>query len=370
MMVTGGAINTAGTVQYPCEIYTGAVPVMIDLTGIPFGVTGSQFIQQGWPPPFAGVASLHAHDKYIGPFFDLEYEGVQYFSVASMLAAQGIMAPFDLTAVPMGVATSMLADLHVDTLMVGTLPALIGSATLEVRSGTLIQNLPFFTLLASGQIGTVGTVNAYLPGLRLTATGLAGGIGWVSQSLPFFTIIASGGPSDGAIANLILPLFYINAHGQAIETGFVALVMNPRNMAVSEYTGFSFNSFALFNGQNLAAGAAGIYVIGSGNKDGNSNIDAELKTGQLAMDDAKPRDVYLAGKSDGQMLVTLSENEDTPNNAKVDYLLETLGLDRAKVPRGMKPDYLQIGIKNVSGADFDLDSMEIYAEGLSRKKKK
>jgi hypothetical protein len=85
------------------------------------------------------------------------------------------------------------------------------------------------------------------------------------------------------------------------------------------------------------------------------------------MGSAKPRDVYLAGKSDGQMLVTLSENEDTPNNAKVNYLLETLGIDRAKVPRGMKPDYLQIGIKNVSGADFDLDSVEILPR-LTRRK--
>jgi hypothetical protein len=369
MMVTGGYINTAGTMQYPCEIYTGAVPVLIDLTGFPFGVTGSQFIQQSFPPPMSAVASLYAFDKYIGPFFDLDYEGAQLSSVASFLAAQGIMAPFDLTAIPMGAIASMLADLHVDTLMVATLPALTGSATLEVRSGTLIRNLPVLTLLASGQIGAVGTVNAYLPGIRLAATGLTGGIGGVARSLPFFTILSSGGPSDGTVANLTLPLFYINAHGQAVETGFVALVMNPKNFAVSEYEGFSFNSFALFNGQYLAAGAAGIYVIGSGDKDGSSNIDAELKTGQLAMGSAKPRDVYLAGKSDGQMLVTLSENEDDPNNAEVNYLLETLGLDRAKVPRGMKPDYLQVGIKNVSGADFDLDSMEIYAEGLTRKKK-
>lgn len=367
MLVTGGYINTAGTMQYPCEIYTGAVPVIID--GAIFTSTGSQFIQQSFPPAMAGVASLYAFDKYIGPFFDLEYEGVQYSSVASMLAAQGIMVPFDLTAIPMGAVASMLADLHVDTLMVATLPAMTGSVTLEVRSGTLIRDLPALTMLGNGQIGVVGTVNAYLPGIRLVAAGLAGGIGRVARSLPFFTIISSGGPSDGAIANLTLPLFYINAHGQAVETSFVALVMNPKNFAVSEYEGFSFNSFALFNGQYLGAGAAGIYIIGGTGKDGRSNIDAEIKTGQLAMGTAKPRDVYLSGKSDGQMLVTLSENEDMPNDAKVNYLLETLGIDRAKVPRGMKPDYLQVGIKNVSGADFDLDSMEIYAEGLARKKK-
>lgn len=139
-------------------------------------------------------------------------------------------------------------------------------------------------------------------------------------------------------------------------------------MAVSEYDGFSFNSFALFNGQYLAAGTAGIYVLG-GDKDGSSNIDSEILTGQLSMEGVKPRDIYLYGKSDGQILVTLSENEDQVRNSKVSYLMETLGVDRAKVPRGMNPDYLQIGIKNVSGCDFDLDNMEIYVEGLTRKKK-
>jgi len=242
-------------------------------------------------------------------------------------------------------------------------------ATTAVRSGNLSQDLPLLTCVATGQQGASGTVETSIPHLTLSSAGLTGYLGRMTADLPMFTISASGGALARGIGVLLLPMLQIVAHGEEVVASFMALVMNPKNFAVSEYEGFSFNSFALFNSQYLAAGAAGIYVIGEASKDGSSNIDAELKTGQLAMGSAKPRDVYLAGKSDGRMLVTLSENEDTPNNAKVDYLLETLGLDRAKVPRGMKPDYLQVGIKNVAGSDFDLDSMEIYAEGLTRKKK-
>lgn len=365
--IVAGGTQTASLIRAGMQVYTGGVPVIID--GAIFTSIGSEFIQQVWPPAMEGATSLYTFGKYIGPFFDLDYEAAQPSSLTEILAAQGIMAPFDFTAVPLGAVASILADLHVDVIMVATLPAMTGTGTLEVRSGRIIQNLPVFTMIANGQVGAVGTVRAYIPGIRITSTGLTGWIGRVARSLPFFTIISSGTPSDGAVGNLTLPLFYINAHGKVVETGFIALVMNPKNFAISEYEGFSFNSFALFNGQYLAAGSGGIYVIGGASKDGISNIDTELKTGQLAMGSSKPRDIYLAGKSDGQMLVTLSENEDTPNNAKMNYLLETLGLDRAKVPRGMKPDYLQVGIKNVSGADFDLDSMEIYAEGLTRKKK-
>jgi hypothetical protein len=368
MMITGGGINTVGTVPYPCEIYTGAVPVIID--GAIFTSTGSQFIQQGWPPPFSGVASLYVLDKYIGPFFDLDYEGVQLSSVASILAAQGIMAPFDLTTVPMGATASMLADLHVDNIMIATLPMIIGVATGTSRSGRAsFQILPALTGMATGNTSIRGTMRANLPLLRGSATGLTGILGVMRADLPILSGTATGRTLAKGIGIAFLPMLIGHAHGKEIAASFVALVMNPRNFAVSEYEGFSFNSFALFDDQYLAAGVAGIYIIGGASKDGNSNIDAELKTGQLGMGSMKPRDVYLSGKSDGQMLVTLSENEDTPNNAKVDYLLETLGIDRAKVPRGMKPDYLQVGIKNVSGSDFDLDGMEIDAESLTRKKK-
>ena len=250
-----------------------------------------------------------------------------------------------------------------------SLPLLTCEATGTLRSGSLAASLPALTCTATGLTGVVGSLRAALPLLTLSATGLTGIIGRMAADLPALTMAATGRTLANGVGSLLLPMLQITAHGEEVVASFVALVMNPRNFTVSEYEGFSFNSFALFNGQYIGAGPAGIYVIGSGNKDGSSNIDAELKTGQLAMDGAKPRDVYLVGKSSGQMLVTLSENEDSPNNAKVDYLLETLGIDRAKVPRGMKPDYLQVGVKNVSGCDFDLDSMEIYVEGLSRKKK-
>ena len=68
------------------------------------------------------------------------------------------------------------------------------------------------------------------------------------------------------------------------------------------------------------------------------------------------------------MIVTMSEDEDPAEEGQIEYLIASLGQDRAKVPRGMDPTYFQVGLKNAQGCAFDLDSIQVFGESVRRKK--
>jgi hypothetical protein len=94
-----------------------------------------------------------------------------------------------------------------------------------------------------------------------------------------------------------------------------------------------------------------------------------MTLGQVPMEGIRARDVWLGGRSDGDMEVVIAADEGTAQEFVAEYLLTTLGQDRAKVPRGLKPVYLQVGVKNVAGSSFDLDALQVYGEPMKRKKR-
>jgi hypothetical protein len=69
------------------------------------------------------------------------------------------------------------------------------------------------------------------------------------------------------------------------------------------------------------------------------------------------------------MRVYLSEDEGAERHQESEFLLRNLSQDRITVPRGMKPNYFKIALENVAGADFDLDSLQLFGEKLSRRRK-
>ena len=165
-----------------------------------------------------------------------------------------------------------------------------------------------------------------------------------------------------------LPGLFITAEGRAVPVFITCLVMNPKNLAVSEYTRFNFNSFAFFNGKYLAAGSYGIHVL-EGDTDNGEPIISFIKTGHVPTGAARARDIYLLGRSDAQMRVALIGDEEEECREEADYLLSKLGQDRIVTPRGMEPHYFQIAVENSQGGDFDLDSIQVFEEALKRRKR-
>jgi hypothetical protein len=251
----------------------------------------------------------------------------------------------------------------------GVLPGLVmtGSGTaFQIASFTRV--LPGLEILAHGYLEVLGGLDRTLPGLRISAGGYSGTVARAILPLPGFTIVASTIHENRLGADLLLPGFFITAEGGVIPIFITCLVMNLKNLAVSEYTGWNFNSFALFNGKYLGASSAGIHIL-EGDTDNGEPIISLIKTGHIPTDSARARDIYLMGRSDAQMRVTLIGDEEEDSREEADYLLSKLGQDRVVTPRGLDPVYLQVAIENSQGGDFDLDSIQVFGEGLKRRKR-
>ena len=251
----------------------------------------------------------------------------------------------------------------------GVLPGLVITASGKAAQiGSLVRQLPGYEISAHGYAEVFGRLDRTLAGLSIIATGLSGTVGGANLILPGFTIISSTIHENRLSADLVLPGFFITAEGHAVTVLLTCIVMNPKNLAVSEYTGFNFNSFAFFNGKYLAAGPSGIHVL-EGDTDNGEPIISLIKTGHIPTGSIRARDIYLMGRSDAQMRVTLIGDEEEESREEADYLISKLGEDRVVTPRGMDPVYLQIAVENSQGGDFDLDSIQVFGEGLKRRKR-
>ena len=283
-----------------------------------------------------------------------------------------ILPAFELKAYGGGTLKAALPALelsgHIVTGVSGFLNQILPALELSARgfaaqAGSLAAFLPCLDFSARGYTSVAGNFSGILPALTLQASGVSGALGSAVLILPALTIEA-GGIGHG-LGNLdqILPVLEINSYGRTIPAviTYRVLVLNPKSLALSEYAGFDFNSFALFHGKYLGATATGIHVL-EGDKDNGKNIDASLSLGQIPISGGKPRDIWVMGRSEGPMIVTMSEDEDPAEEGRIECLLASLSQDRAKVPRGMNPTYFQVGLKNAQGCAFDLDSIQVFGE--------
>lgn len=286
---------------------------------------------------------------------------------AKLTVTYGTIYTKDFTSTPLIITSEITFGVGINGDLSESLPMLTCAATGTWRGGFLIQDLPRFLISATGISGAIGALNTALPKLQISASGLCGQVGSFDQLLPRLGIVANGYTLGMAWADLTLPMLRIYASGRQLLVipEYLVLAMNPKNMAVSEYDWSGFNSFAYFNGQYLGAKAGTIHVLG-GNDDAGSIIESEIELGQIAVDSVKPRDVYVLGRASGMMAMTFQADEDTEKEVNIPYMLKTLNLDRAKIPRGIKPTYFSLKLENKNGSDFDIDEIQVWGEIIGR----
>ena len=249
-----------------------------------------------------------------------------------------------------------------------TLPLMTAQSSAEGRSIVAHLHLPLMTLSSSLKAGEVLSLNQTLPMMRFSGSILSGAVLRGSMTLPKMTLSASAYENEVLSLSQTLPLLRLNAMMRQGSATYAVIVFNPRNFAVTEYTGWTFNSFASFNGQYLGAKSTGIHKL-TGASDAGTAISASMKLGKLEMEHSKARDVWVLGKATGHMNVSISADEGTDALFEEDYLVTTLGQDRVTVPRGLLPIYLQVGASNIAGCGFDIDAIQIYGEQIKRKKR-
>ncbi len=139
--------------------------------------------------------------------------------------------------------------------------------------------------------------------------------------------------------------------------------------APTQYTGWDFNSFANFNGVQLASSLTeGLCQICCGDDDNGIDIDAyfsPIKTDLGIKNPKRLRYVYFGFKSDEEMLLEVSSDDGVIKSYTIPANSDGQQRKRVTIGKNEKGRYWNFKIKNVNGHDFDMDNIQVLPITLS-----
>jgi len=128
---------------------------------------------------------------------------------------------------------------------------------------------------------------------------------------------------------------------------------------------------ASLGGKLLIMDSTGIQVMESSNIDDNGNpIVANLRTclSDLGTHHIKRvPDVWLGVRDSGALSATVETDERIARVLNKSDIIQGVHELRIKLPRGVKSRYWRFGVGNVSGSDFQLESIVTEPQELSRR---
>ena len=146
--------------------------------------------------------------------------------------------------------------------------------------------------------------------------------------------------------------------------GTICLALNIKRRAVTQYHGFDFNSFAVFNRVPVIMSDSGMYNFGYEYTDDNgTNIDAfaEFCSTDFGLDNHKHlRSTHVSYMSSGDLKLTWTADEQQERTENV--LSETTGTNYRNVKvrgnRKVEGTYFQFKVENYRGSDFTINSIK------------
>lgn len=155
---------------------------------------------------------------------------------------------------------------------------------------------------------------------------------------------------------------------------YLGMCMNTESRGVTEYSNYSFNSLANFNGVLYGANDVGIFKL-EGDTDAGSPIPAYARTALKRIAgglQARVDSAYIAYRSNGtlQLKVSISGAQGQRVSHVYDMVAvtaESSRPNRAKIGRGLKSAYWAFEIQNTGGSDFEVDVIEIHPLTLERR---
>lgn len=183
--------------------------------------------------------------------------------------------------------------------------------------------------------------------------------------------------SDGipfhSSGEFVLPVPIYSGYSRSIPISRVykGIVMNLLNQAISTYSNYNFNSIACFNGRYLGATDTGIYPL-DGDSDNGTYINSKIKTGSMDFGDTiikYARDAWITYRTDGHLalVVLVDEDASTVIEKQTNIVSDEIREERIKLPRGLRGRFYTMELKNLSGAGFDIDSLNLLVESIRRK---
>jgi hypothetical protein len=253
-----------------------------------------------------------------------------------------------------------------------TLPLLsVSFATLDTQVGVLSASLPALTASTTGVAGRTGTVDVSLPKLSVTASGIAGRVGSVSASLPSLTAEMYDLARVFATMNVALPRMTVSLEAVYTNAALMVHVMNTITNAVTVFSNYDYDSFAVIDGKYIAAGEQGLVQLDAAELDVTDQITARFATGQLKLGSSAQKrlsDFYFAARSEGSIRLMVYVDDQAPYI----YTLDPVAVSRLKqrrslIGKGARGKYWQFAFENTNGLDFEFDSMSIAAVATDRR---
>lgn len=172
--------------------------------------------------------------------------------------------------------------------------------------------------------------------------------------------------SAGELLTDGIDLSVVIVDGQEVLVGWV---MNAKNLAVTEYSNFGFNSFAVVNEQNLAASEHGLYQLG-GDLDAADQISARIRTGSIDIgNDSQTRieKAYIGGTTEGKIVVKTITGDSIERWYKSVVPRTGSNTLRVTLGRGVKSRYWQFELVNEAGQDFNIEDVGLLPLNLTRR---
>ncbi len=140
-----------------------------------------------------------------------------------------------------------------------------------------------------------------------------------------------------------------------------SLDINTKNRATTQYTNWPFNSMVRFGGKYLGASNSGLFEIG-GSSDNQKPIAAYFEPVRTDFGISNPkrlRFMYFGFESDGDLEVEITVDEQVVRTYTITARKTGQQRVRLVIGRDGQGRYWSFRVKNTSGCDFSIDSVQV-----------
>lgn len=263
-------------------------------------------------------------------------------------------------------AWTITAESHIDPIAQTDviLPALtVSSSAYQEGFAQVDKSLPMWTLSATGTQDGIASLSASIPALIIEAVATAGYVTSLDTSFPAMSLDSSASWLSDATMAADLPSWRIDA---AIRTVRDALCLNIKNMALTRYPSYDFNSVAVLSGVAVASRRTGIYEA-AGTSDNGTAIPWKIKTGKLDLKSGSLQQVWVAGEFSDNFSMAVTDDGNNSYSYAGTASTSKDGEVRLKVGKGIKTRYVEIEISGTCST-ANIDKINIYGFPGSKKR--
>lgn len=252
-----------------------------------------------------------------------------------------------------------------------TLPAFDVSGSFEAQAAfTGEAVLPSLTATGSFIASNFYSGAVRLPAIEASGTYLAGSAFSGDVELPAFDVSGIFGTFTYS-GSVTLPTLIASGRFEPdIVQTYRGWPVNLKNMGLTEYTNFNFNSMTKFNGEYLAAGATGLVAL-SGDDDRGTQIDWRIRLGltDFGIEQLKRlEEAFMTYRSEGDATFrVIIDGGQTYEYTLVATGNRGMATNRTKIGKGVKSNFWCFEVESINGAAIEIQDMTLHPVVLARK---